>query len=70
MTGYNLPPGCNESDIPGNRPEDLFMERYIEDHLDDTDMKARFMETDIFAEAYAEWLADRAEEAWLSGETE
>ena len=22
MTGYNLPPGVNVSDIPGNRPED------------------------------------------------
>jgi hypothetical protein len=22
MTGFNLPPGCNVSDIPGNRPED------------------------------------------------
>lgn len=21
MTGYNLPPGCNECDIPGNEPE-------------------------------------------------
>lgn len=23
MTGYNLPPGCNVSDIPGHRPEDM-----------------------------------------------
>jgi hypothetical protein len=22
MTGWNLPPGCNVSDLPGNRPED------------------------------------------------
>ena len=22
MTGFNLPPGCNVNDIPGNRPED------------------------------------------------
>ena len=22
MTGWNLPPGCNVSDIPGNSPED------------------------------------------------
>jgi hypothetical protein len=22
MTGWNLPPGCNVRDIPGNRPED------------------------------------------------
>ena len=23
MTGWNMPPGVNESDIPGNRPEDM-----------------------------------------------
>jgi len=23
MTGYNMPPGCNVNDIPGNRPEDI-----------------------------------------------
>lgn len=22
MTGWNLPPGCNDADIPGNRPGD------------------------------------------------
>ena len=22
MTGFNLPPGCEVSDLPGNRPED------------------------------------------------
>lgn len=22
MSGFNLPPGCSASDIPGNRPED------------------------------------------------
>lgn len=28
MTGYNLPPGVNVSDIPGNRPEDLAEEAW------------------------------------------
>jgi hypothetical protein len=28
MTGYNLPPGCNTSDIPGNRPEDAAEEAF------------------------------------------
>ena len=23
ITGWNLPPGVNESDIPGNRPQDI-----------------------------------------------
>lgn len=26
MTGWNMPPGANVSDIPGNRPEDLLDE--------------------------------------------
>lgn len=30
MTGYNLPPGCCVSDIPGNRPEDIEWERALE----------------------------------------
>jgi hypothetical protein len=30
MTGWNLPPGVNESDIPGNRPEDWLMEAIAE----------------------------------------
>jgi len=30
MTGYNLPPGCNVSDLPGNRPEDVAWERFWE----------------------------------------
>ena len=33
MTGWNMPPGVNPSDIPGNRPEDIEEERYWS-HLD------------------------------------
>ncbi len=68
MTGFNLPPGCNESDIPGNRPEDLFIERYIEDRLDSTEAKEEFMATTEFEEAFSEWLARRAEDVWGNGE--
>ncbi len=37
MTGWNLPPGCNVSDIPGNRPEDekwdtILGDFYTEEH--------------------------------------
>jgi hypothetical protein len=28
MTGWNLPPGCNVSDIPGNRPIDEFYDNF------------------------------------------
>ena len=28
MTGFNLPPGCSVSDIPGNRPEDEAYEHF------------------------------------------
>jgi hypothetical protein len=27
MTGWNMPPGVNESDIPGNRPEDAIADK-------------------------------------------
>lgn len=30
MTGWNLPPGCSTSDLPGNRPEDLAAEAAME----------------------------------------
>ena len=38
MTGFNLPPGCSVSDIPGNRPEDIAYEAFwtwVEEHLQD-----------------------------------
>jgi len=31
MTGFNLPPGCNVSDIPGNRPEDVEFEAIMQE---------------------------------------
>ena len=30
MTGWNLPPGCSVSDIPGNRSIDEFIDRFCE----------------------------------------
>lgn len=30
MSGFNLPPGCSVSDIPGNRPEDGVAEELLE----------------------------------------
>lgn len=30
MTGWNMPPGCSVSDIPGNSPEDMASEAFEE----------------------------------------
>lgn len=34
-SGWNLPPGCQVNDIPGNRPEDVLRDR-IEDEVADS----------------------------------
>jgi len=39
MTGFNLPPGCNVSDLPGNSPEDEKFD-YATEWLIDEMMKA------------------------------
>lgn len=31
MTGFNLPPGCKVSDLPGNRPEDEAFEKALQE---------------------------------------
>jgi hypothetical protein len=31
MSGWNLPPGCSLSDIPGNRPEDIAHEKMCDE---------------------------------------
>lgn len=35
MTGYNMPPGCSPSDIPGNGPNDGAMEHFLDSVADD-----------------------------------
>lgn len=35
MTGWNMPPGVDVCDIPGNRPEDMALETAIESICDD-----------------------------------
>jgi hypothetical protein len=40
-SGWNLPPGCFESDLPGNSPEDEARDRFIENmvaQLDDDEL--------------------------------
>lgn len=41
----NLPPGCSESDLPGNRPEDIRYERLIEE-MDNYDGWVKWIEED------------------------
>jgi len=67
MTGWNMPPGVNESDIPGNGPEDVIAEKLYdlfvkaswyftkEEVLDIWDSAVRESE----AEAEAQWLQDQ-----------
>jgi hypothetical protein len=43
MTGFNMPPGVNPSDIPGNRPEDLEEDKFwaaFDKELDAIDIKS------------------------------
>ena len=48
MTGFNLPPGCSVSDIPGNRPEDereeAFWDALTERCREDGEATARDLE--------------------------
>lgn len=34
MMGWNLPPGCEVSDLPGNRPEDEDWDHYWDEEID------------------------------------
>lgn len=37
----NLPPGVNESDIPGNRPEDAYWEKVLDGFYNSLDEKTK-----------------------------
>lgn len=34
MTGWNLPPGCSVSDLPGNRPIDEAWDEWFDSEID------------------------------------
>ncbi len=34
MSNWNLPDGCKDTDIPGNRPDDIAFEKWLESHLE------------------------------------
>lgn len=52
MTGFNMPPGCSESDIPGNTPEDEAWEKLIDE---------MFQSGLTAAEARARWMNNTVE---------
>lgn len=47
MTGWNLPPGCNSSDIPGNTPEDEAWEKML-DRLAESGLGVNEIERRVF----------------------
>ena len=54
-SGWNLPPGCFESDLPGNRPEDAAFEAFL-----DTDAFAAVADSgeEAVEQAFLQWLRD------------
>jgi hypothetical protein len=69
MAGWNLPPGCSISDIPGNRPEDeaeealydAIYEAYGCDSLDDaTADRLVAVVKKAWADGYAQGQSDVA----------
>lgn len=69
MTGWNMPPGCNVSDIPGNGTGDDEMEAFInafvnkmEEHFDVTRPGVERKIDDV-----AVWLCEKLSEAYAKG---
>jgi hypothetical protein len=50
MAGFNLPPGCSDRDIPGNRPEDIVAER-IYDSIYDALEPLKLKDSEAFEQA-------------------
>lgn len=69
MTGWNMPPGCNVSDIPGNRPEDLKVEAF-EEALSEIMAKYNLpVEGEAF-DALSEWIQNALAAEFNSGYNE
>jgi len=69
MTGFNLPPGCNVSDIPGNSPDEIaaddLMDEVFEKVESETDKDALALWVleklaDTYAKAYQRGMSDEA----------
>lgn len=76
VSGFNLPPGCRVSDIPGNRPEDLIREAQADEiyaivpNCTDEQMDKFFAIIDkCYADGYQQGRADESEnQAYLKHE--
>ena len=71
MTGWNMPPGCNVRDIPGNRPEDeaaealadrIYDALLLPDTRETDEIVDRLMKLcgDVYAEGHAQGQSDAA----------
>jgi hypothetical protein len=56
----NLPPGCRECDIPGNRPSDIAWEKYVEGVADELCRIRKVKIIDDFTDEQLEWIGDKA----------
>jgi len=59
MTGWNMPPGVNEWDIPGNRPEDVMEEHFwtaFEHKLAEENIEVPDGENDSFDAWNSDWF--------------
>lgn len=77
MTGFNLPPGCSISDIPGNRPEDEAEEAlydaiytaldgaiFEEEHP----VRIKTLIDKAYADGYAKAISDEAEARYFASQ--
>jgi hypothetical protein len=65
MTGFNLPPGCNTSDIPGNRPIDVFVDKFVEKYCSEQCLGKNYMKCDGDPFTCPEKVLEKAEKAYI-----
>ncbi len=69
MTGWNLPPGCNVSGLPGNRKEDQEAEAFWDTfyEMEENARAAHPEKGDAYVEAMVEWVWDMIGKAYGDG---
>jgi len=60
MTGWNLPPGCNDSDIPGNRNDEMEADALAESIFEQIEIL-----TD--KDALGVWILEQLADAYAKG---
>jgi hypothetical protein len=66
MTGWNMPPGCNTSDIPGNRPEDQLAEQ-IADEIAAIDCGLNELHIERLTDLIMKWYQAGFDEGYAEG---